>query len=172
MLGAISSTDGNPWGCGRDHQCSTCLRSNVRGKCLRPTLRTDIRWGLAWARWFVLGYSTLAIVIYAVRPLLTEQPPPFPLYRVLLAYIGGGAAGGLMLGTLRPMARSRAGSIVLGIIVALPVYYGFAIAAVGFTQFSDPVSVTAVSILGMIVGAYGGAMSHSGSDDRKSRSGQ
>lgn len=126
---------------------------------MRPTLKSDLRWGLGWARWFIVGFSVLATVIYAVRPLLTEQPPVVELYRVLLAYIGGGLVAGLTVGLLRPLGRSRPGATLLGIVTALPAYYGCAIALFGLAGLGDPVTHVATVLLAVIVGGYLGATS-------------
>lgn len=58
------------------------MRRNVQERALRTGRAADIQWGLGWASWFVAGYCGLVIVMYLVRPYVTDRAPVVPLYVV------------------------------------------------------------------------------------------
>ena len=82
----------------------------------------NIRWGLIVGLFFGVFFSIIATVLVALgsgrRSAGTET---YSLPALLALYLGSGIIAGLMFGIMRPLARWRAGAILIGLICALVV---------------------------------------------------
>lgn len=109
----------------------------------------DILWGLATGLAMATLCSIAALGVYIRR-----GAAPFDRYGITLAtalgaYWAGGAMGGVLLGLLRPLTRSKAGAVFAGIIVAIPVFSAIAVAL-------DDISWITIIICAVIFGTVGG----------------
>ena len=74
----------------------------------------------------------------------------------LLAYAGGGVISGCILGLLRPLTRWRAGAALVGIAVALPAFFGIALAMSGLPQtWDDSIWASTVGCSVLLGGWFG-----------------
>jgi hypothetical protein len=94
-----------------------------RGSEGRPSLKADVRWGLA------LGVTT-ALVLSAWAFLVTGLPDDralaaleVSLAQVIGVYCLSGVIGGAMLGVCRPLLRNFGGRVVVGFLVFVPVAF-------------------------------------------------
>lgn len=118
----------------------------------------DLGWGLTGGCLFTFAYSAFVILLY-----LIAGPGPFErngvtLGSVLLSYLFGGLAGGLVVGLLRPLTSRRLGAIAVGIIAATLVFVGIGIAVWGWLTRWDRDSWLTLATTSIIFGVYGGNM--------------
>jgi hypothetical protein len=118
---------------------------------LLDNLKSGTRWGLAFAAF----YSAAAVLIWLVRGDVAFEAQGTSLWQVLLAYVAGGMAAGVVVGLLMPLGRTRFGAGVIGFVAAVPVMF-----VVGMAVSPPPTWFTRVpivafgcaAILGPIVG--------------------
>jgi hypothetical protein len=82
------------------------------------SLGSDIRWGVGWGIGFAALYAGFALVQYALTEGQALANKGLSLAAVVGAYAVAGVLGGAVLGVLRPLGRSRGGSILLGFITS------------------------------------------------------
>jgi hypothetical protein len=123
-------------------------------KAGQATVATNIAWGLSWSFRFVLVYSLLAALVYAIA-----GPPDksVTLVELVGTYVVLGLLVGIVIGLLRPISRTRAGSTVLGVIVGAVVYVGGGISFFGIAIIREPGPMTAFLIAASIVGGLSGS---------------
>jgi len=85
------------------------------------TMNANIKWGVLWGIRMATGFSVFVIAEY-----LLVGPAPFttigfPLLVVIAIYFCSGISAGAIVGALRPLTRTRPGSIAVGILGALVV---------------------------------------------------
>ena len=85
----------------------------------RYPYKPRFRWGL-FCGWFSAACLSLFVLIEAGAGL--ASPSGLRLSRVLFAYWIAGTTVGLLLGVVHPLARSRFGSFVLGLVLGWFVY--------------------------------------------------
>jgi hypothetical protein len=85
----------------------------------------DLRWGLAWGIGLAVFFSIYVGVLFILDRIGTNDPSMETrgFQFVITAYFGGGIAGGLIAGLLRPASRWPLGAMAMGILVAFPVYW-------------------------------------------------
>ena len=71
-------------------------------------------------------------------------------------YFFGGTAAGVVVGVLRPLARWRAGAIVVGIIAAFFVVLGIGVARSGLPSRWTSADWFALTVLSIFFGAFAG----------------
>jgi ammonia channel protein AmtB len=69
-------------------------------------------------------FSAIALVLYSVRGEELFERLGTSLPNVLLIYHAGGAVAGLVVGLLLPLTIWRWGAVIVGILGAIPVYFG------------------------------------------------
>jgi hypothetical protein len=113
-------------------------------------LTRGFRWGLMAAG----AYSAYVILLYAVGGAGPFESRGVSLPSVIGIYLLGGVMGGPIVSYLQPLARSRVGAMMLGVIAMLPLagatYLAMATASSEFLL--EGVIVTAV-LIGAGVGA-------------------
>lgn len=119
-------------------------------------IRLDIRWGLTWARAAVI-FCVVAAGIIQLATVLGGGPPTIAarhgisFVELTVVYVVSGAAGGLVLGLLRPIgARSDAGAALVGTAIMavfgvafLPTLYGVRV----WQRGREPIEVLLLSAL-------------------------
>ena len=93
-------------------------------------LRGDVKWGLGWAAWVATLFS-----LYVIVMALAGRPTQWPIWQVLLGCWAAAASGGVSLGLLRPAASRRAGSFLVGVVVAVCVYGIVGVVLYGFVAW-------------------------------------
>lgn len=111
--------------------------------------RNDLRWGVFAGLGLAAFYTAIALAIY-----LIEGARPFDAYgvtvgRVILGYWVAGVVGGFLIGLGAPLVRNTFGSIVLGILVAIPTFAVITVA-------SGDLDWGAAIVLGVFFGTVGG----------------
>ena len=81
---------------------------------------SDVRWGLKWG----IGFS-IALTLYAAALYIVAGSEPFdrvgvPLGTTIGFYVVTSMTAGLVVALLRPLTRSRGGSMLVGTIAAIP----------------------------------------------------
>lgn len=89
----------------------------------------DVGLGLRWGLAFAVGYSALASVMWVVQGAAGLSTRGLSLPSLIGCYFIGGVLGGGLFGFLLPLSRTRAGSALLGAVVALPLMLGLGLVA-------------------------------------------
>lgn len=71
-----------------------------------------------------IAYTLAATVVLLLRRASSPSPPDVELLTLVVLYLGGFTAGGLIVGALNPLARTASGSVLLGILAFIPVAQG------------------------------------------------
>lgn len=116
----------------------------------------DVRWGIAHGFGFAVLYSIFAVILYLLRRGAFDRHGT-SLGAVLSLYFAAGVVGGALVGALRPLTRSRLGSMVVGVVAMTPVFLGVGILLFGpFSGWGEdnwvPMLLGAV-ILGPMLGS-------------------
>lgn len=119
------------------------------------SLLRNVAWGIAWGAVFALAYSGLAVILTATSQLRGPEDPR--LLDMIVAYVFGGIAGGAIVGLLRPLANSRVGAAVVGLLVAVPVVLGTGVALYGLPPWERHEAIGLV-ITAILLGPAGGVI--------------
>ena len=103
-------------------------------------------WGLKYG----LAMGVL-ILLYACLRVGSFAPPP----RVVATYLIAGAIGGLLTGACLPLARTRPGAAVLGVVAATPLFVLLAILDDSVSG-ADAVPFWIYVLSALLVGSGGG----------------
>lgn len=137
-------------------------RPTVRGEGGRNWRRRlrKIGWnvlaGLGGGLFFATAFSLFVLIVRAFVGPEYLAPYHTTLGTVLEVYYGGFAAGGVVAGLLAPLRHFWWGRIILGFVVAFPVYLGAGIAVVG-PYFHESLR-TQVIVAGILAVVIGGAV--------------
>ena len=90
----------------------------------RHTVLDNVAWGARRGLFYATVLSAWVVVVY-----FASGPGPFTKLNTTLAgtvalYFGGGLAGGLIVGILRPFIRNEIAAAVVGVVAAFPVCVG------------------------------------------------
>ncbi|MDT8436695.1 MAG: hypothetical protein RRA92_08060 [Gemmatimonadota bacterium] len=88
----------------------------------RAIVRRDLKWGLAVCAGFAFLFSVIVAVQATVKGPGFEERLGFPVGLLILGYFLLGGIVGILLGLLRPLARTRVGAAVLGVLMTAPVF--------------------------------------------------
>ena len=91
----------------------------------------DVRWGVAAGACFAALYSGMAVVLYVLAGPAQFGDKGLTLRATVAAYAAGGLAGGALVGLLRPLARWRAGAMLVGVAAAVPLTLALTLAMRG-----------------------------------------
>lgn len=122
---------------------------------------SNIRWGLAWALGYIAFYCVVAMIMNAVSNGEAYASKGITLPQVLGVYVVCGLIGGLILGTLRPLTKTKTGATVVGVIVAVPIFMGIGVLRSGPPWLWDDTTWVPIGIVSLILGAFGAEISWS-----------
>jgi hypothetical protein len=78
------------------------------------TLAINLRWGLSWAFAFAAVYVVWVTVLFAIGGQEAFARKHVTYEGTVLTYLESALGAGFMLGLLRPLNRSRPGSVLIG----------------------------------------------------------
>lgn len=98
----------------------------------------NVVWGLKWGLKMAAGFSLIAIVVLATTELLPGPPAelPVPALHFFALYVACGVISGSFVGAFRPQLANRWGATVIGILAAVPWYFGIRVLAFGWENWS------------------------------------
>lgn len=114
----------------------------------------NIFWGLKWGLVFATGFSLIALAMTVLTGGEVINNQGVSLAASIALYWSGGVFGGIVLGLLRPLTRTRVGAALVGVIIMVPVELAIGLLLIGpISTWSRPEWV------GLIFGAIfmGGA---------------
>lgn len=120
-------------------------------------LETNLKSGIRWGARYAVAYSAIALLILLLRGQAAFAEADTTFLRVLLFYWAGGLTGGVLVGLLWPLGRSRVGAALLGAIVGVPVGCMAMLVVTPPSRWHESVVVAAV--LGLILGPFFGLAS-------------
>lgn len=97
----------------------------------------NLGWGIYWSLCGAVPYCTYALLLYLFRGAKPFLENDSTLPTVLSGYLLGALAVGVLLGSLRPLARWWWGSALLGLICASAVFVGLRIASDGLYNWTQ-----------------------------------
>lgn len=109
--------------------------------------RVNLLGGLVMGLVFSVILSVGVGVLYWIGGPTTSHDTGWPLPSLIGLYVFGGVTGGLLLGLMLPLTTWRWGAVLVGMIVATPVYL-----AVGLIEYEDPIDIVAGLIVAGVVG--------------------
>jgi hypothetical protein len=118
----------------------------------------NLQWGMKWGLSAALFFSLWVTIVR-----LASGTQPFDeigvSYRdTMLAYVLLGAAGGCILGGLRPLVARLWGAVLTGWLLAFMIYSAFAALAGDRPWKWSLFMVVAVALVALLVGGVGGAV--------------
>lgn len=113
--------------------------------------------GLAIGVALGLAYSAAAALIFLLRRAVGAPPSEYTFPEILLLYVIGFSATGLIAGALNPLARTAPGAVGLGILAFTPVACGAMFIVTGNLMLGNPSDLFA---LGMTAGLVGGGLGY------------
>lgn len=84
---------------------------------------------MRWALVYTAIYVAIAVLIFLVSGNVPFRHNDTTFGKAISLYIAGGLVVGVMLGLLRPFARSQVGATIVGIVIAIPVVLLFRFAS-------------------------------------------
>jgi hypothetical protein len=135
-------------------------------KVLTPSrVGANLRWGIGWGIGLAAIYSVIALPLGLLRGCgLRIGGESFSTGRIILIYFGGGILGGLTLGLLRPLTRTKPGAAIVGALVAFPLSYMMVL----FLDKSAGRELLTASLLALILGPLFGLKSWEPPEDHSS----
>jgi hypothetical protein len=116
-------------------------------KTIIDRVRSTVGVGLTMAA----VYSVIASLVWIGNDGVLFESDDVSLFEVIGLYLASGLIGGALCGLLLPIARWRLGAVLLGVIVALPIYGGAAV-----LLDNDRITTSGKVILALIVSALVG----------------
>ena len=119
-------------------------------------ITTNIAWGLRRSMAVAVAFAAIVSIEYVFLGPRTTCRIGVTLPTILLMYIGGGLAAGIVLGAGRPLAKTRVGSMILGVFVATCVYGSGCLAVYGPPNHWHGLAWSTTIVLGVGMGAFVG----------------
>jgi hypothetical protein len=119
---------------------------------LRTSIGSDIKWGLGWGLWLAAGFSILGSALFLLQGPVFGHASGFSFPLLIVGYVAMGLIGGLLAGVVRPLARTRIGATIIGVIIGIFVYSIAMIIAVGQKKFLSPPGLASALVLGTVIG--------------------
>jgi len=118
--------------------------------------RSNLAWGLGLGLVFAAVYSLYVAVLY-----LAEGSQPFDnlhtsLSKVIAIYAIGGVTAGTVVGLMRPYLRIRLVAILVGIMAAIVVFFGIAVASQGMPWRWSRAAWLSLAACSLLLGSFGG----------------
>jgi hypothetical protein len=128
------------------------------GAHLRPSkvVVANVRWGTRLGVLFACIYTFIALAIFTLQGPATYRRNLGQLGLAILVYFGGGIAAGTIVGLLRPLTRDRGWAIVVGIVAALPMFFGAAVAVRGGIAALGPDMKFSIVLCSLVLGSFAG----------------
>lgn len=121
---------------------------------MSSNIKSDIRWGVKVGLFFACFFSLAAIAISLISG--ETELGGISIAAALIVYFSGGVVSGLLLGVLRPLTRSRTGSVLVGPLVVAPAALAGCVAAFGpMGQWTENEAISFV-IGAVLLGVGGG----------------
>lgn len=131
------------------------------------SIASGIRYGLAFGTVFAAWAS--AAYLSGANPSWSREGISWPM--VLLFYLGGGILTGAIVGALRSIAKSRAGSAFVGAVAGVPLGLAIRLAMAGVNNWRI-LDAAFISIFALAMGGGAGLVLHDVfSDEDETRSG-
>jgi hypothetical protein len=101
-------------------------------------LLQDLKWGLKWGLQIAVGFALIAIVFLTLNSLPPGPPASLPAtpMSLLVLYFGTGVLSGSLVGLLRSKLAKRSTATCVGILAAVPWYFGIRVLAFGWESWS------------------------------------
>ena len=117
---------------------------------------TNLAWGVGLGLAFAAVYSLYVAVLY-----LAEGSQPFDrlhtsLLKVIAIYAIGGVTAGTVVGVMRPYVRIRLVAILVGIMAAIVVFFGIAVASQGMPWRWTRAAWLSLAACSLLLGSFGG----------------
>ena len=87
----------------------------------------NIRWGIRWGTTLASIYSLLALVINGLSAGEAFSRKGITLGQTIALYMASGVIGGIVVGLLRPVMKTRFGASAVGVVAAIPLSVGISI---------------------------------------------
>ena len=116
----------------------------------------NLRWGVGFGLAFAAVYSLYVTMLY-----LVEGSQPFDrlhtsLLQMIAIYAIGGVTAGTVVGVMRPYLRARLVAILVGILAAIVVFCGVAIASHGMPWHWHRAEWGSLALSSLLLGSFGG----------------
>ena len=115
----------------------------------------DIIWGLRWGLQMAAGFSLIAVVILAFIALVPGPPAELPVPGLYLfaLYFGSGVISGTLVGVFRSKLANRFSANLVGILAAVPWYFGIRVLVSGWGNWSA-IDVVFLVVAPSLVGTF------------------
>lgn len=122
------------------------------------SVKDDIVWGVSSFLVFAVLLCAWATVVRIV-----SGPGPFERDQItypkaLLLYLGLGVLGGVVLGIVRPLTRTRRGTLIAGALVGAAILWSIGTFAVGIEAATRPFMLSVLLTFGSAAGAMVAAL--------------
>ena len=87
----------------------------------------NIRWGIQWGMTIASIYSLIALVINRLSAGQAFSRKGITLGQTIALYMISGLIGGIVIGSLRPVMKSKLGASAVGVIAAFPLSVGISV---------------------------------------------
>ena len=115
----------------------------------------NILWGVKIGAGFGLLYCVAALVIFALQGTEPFEHNDVELPSVLVLYLSSGIVAGAIVGALRPLTRTKAGAMLVGVVAVTPLAFGIGTMLYGLpNSWSSDIWIT-VAIFILIFGPAG-----------------
>lgn len=84
----------------------------------------NLWWGAGWGLFAGVIYSVFAAGVVLLKGGFDSAPEGITPIGLLLFYLFGGIAGGLIVGLFRPLLKKRSGSTAVGVLALIPASMG------------------------------------------------
>ena len=122
--------------------------------------RPRYRWGLSFGLAAAVVYSLIAAIVALGKGQTYFARYDVTLWQIVLTYFVAGAACGLALAFLYPLASHRWGSFLLGFLLGTIVYGTVGIALIGFHAFALVIALVPGVLIGGGLGLYAFSQNH------------
>lgn len=106
---------------------------------VRKCVEVGFGMGAVFSAWVAL----LALIQFSTT-ITTRNGTEVNVFAVMATYLLGGTAAGAVVGVLLPLTRWVVGAVVVGILAAVPVFFGVAVAGSGWPLTSEDMLVVVI----------------------------
>jgi hypothetical protein len=118
---------------------------------------SNVRWGVTRGLFVAVLYCLWVSAVYVIRGTEPFDRQGISYAALVTTYIVVGVLAGAIVGTLRPLARSKLGAFGIGFAAAVPISGGLAIALFGAPLKWGAGGFTVVAIYAALVGLFIGS---------------
>lgn len=117
---------------------------------------TNIGLGVFFGVALATFYSAFVLILFMIRGDSAFEANDITLLGTISAYYFGGIVGGVIVGLLLPLATWRWGSVIVGVVAAVPVFLGIGIAMYGGPGSRGPNDRFGLVTAAILLGGFGG----------------